>query len=161
MKLRRYQSSDCAELSWLFYHTVHTVNRKDYEPYQLDAWATATVDLEAWDRSFLQHHTLVVEKDRGLIGFGDMDRMGYLDRIYVHRDYQRMGVASMILDELERLTLNRNTEIKKFVTYGSITARPFLEKKGYAVIHQNTVVRKGVTLNNFFMEKLISANKEG
>ena len=41
---------------------VHSVNAADYSPQQLDAWASGQVDLEAWDRSFREHCTLVAEK---------------------------------------------------------------------------------------------------
>ena len=30
MTNREYQSSDCKEITELFYHTVHTVNARDY-----------------------------------------------------------------------------------------------------------------------------------
>lgn len=30
MEIRKYHPSDCRELTELFYHTVHTVNAKDY-----------------------------------------------------------------------------------------------------------------------------------
>lgn len=39
MELRRYQQPDCKEITELFYHTVHTVNAKDYTKEQLDVWA--------------------------------------------------------------------------------------------------------------------------
>ena len=60
MQIRKYRPSDCRELAELFYDTVHTVNAGDYTKEQLDAWATGHVDLEAWDRSFREHHTLAV-----------------------------------------------------------------------------------------------------
>ena len=34
MMLRKYQSSDCKEIAELFYHTVNTVNAKDYTQEQ-------------------------------------------------------------------------------------------------------------------------------
>ncbi len=46
MVIRAYQTSDCENLAELFYHTVHTVNAKDYTKEQLNVWATGTVDLE-------------------------------------------------------------------------------------------------------------------
>lgn len=85
MQIRKYRPSDCRELAELFYDTVHTVNAGDYTKEQLDAWATGHVDLEAWDRSFREHHTLVALEDGAVIGFGDIDGSGYLDRLYVHR----------------------------------------------------------------------------
>lgn len=71
MQIRKYRPSDCRELAELFYDTVHTVNAGDYTKEQLDAWATGHVDLEAWDRSFREHHTLVALEDGAVIGFGD------------------------------------------------------------------------------------------
>lgn len=52
MVIREYNSNDSPFMSKLFYDTVHTVNAKDYTNEQLDAWATGTVDLEEWNRSF-------------------------------------------------------------------------------------------------------------
>lgn len=148
MILRNYKQSDCAELARLFYHTVHCVNAGDYSREQLDAWATGKVDLEAWNESFRKHHTVVAEVDGIVIGFGDMDETGYLDRLYVHKDHQRQGVATAICDELEQ-----NTKAVVFSTHASITARPFFEKRGYTVIREQQVERRGVLLTNFVMHK--------
>ena len=79
MIIRPYQPEDCEALARLFYETVHTVNAKDYTEQQLNAWATGTVDLEAWDRSLTAHFTLVAEENGVITGFGDMDPTGYLD----------------------------------------------------------------------------------
>lgn len=155
IKLRSYQSSDCKELSELFYNTVHTVNQKDYTLEQLDAWADGHVDLAAWDASFLAHHTVVAEEDGRLIGFGDMDQSGYLDRLYVHKDYQGRGIAKALCDCLE----NRGREAQKagdrFTTHASITARPFFERRGYRVVKEQQVERRGQKLTNYVMEKLL------
>ena len=58
MQLREYQPSDCAQMTELFYQTVHSVNAKDYTKEQLDAWAIGEVDLQAWDKSFRAHKTI-------------------------------------------------------------------------------------------------------
>ena len=148
MTLRDYTKTDCAELAELFYDTVHTVNAKDYTQEQLDAWATGKVNLEAWNESFQAHHTVVAEMDGKIVGFGDMDETGYLDRLYVHRDYQRRGVAAAICDALEQ-----RTKAAEFTTHASITARPFFEKRGYTVAREQQVERRGVWLTNFVMKK--------
>lgn len=148
MILRNYSAADCPEMAELFYNTVHTVNAKDYSWEQLDAWATGQVDIEAWNRSFLAHHTVVAQQDGKIVGFGDMDETGYLDRLYVHMDYQRRGVATAICNALES-----NARSAVFTTHASVTARPFLEKRGYAVVREQQVERKGVLLTNFVMRK--------
>ncbi len=77
MLIREYTTSDCERLAELFYETVHSVNAKDYTKEQLTVWATGDVNLSVWDKSFLEHKTLVaVEKDV-IVGFGDIDNTGY------------------------------------------------------------------------------------
>ena len=148
MKIRNYQSVDCKELAELFYDTVHAVNAKDYTEEQVCAWATGKADLELWNRSFQEHYTMVAVEDGRIIGFGDMDKTGYLDRLYVHKDYQGKGVATAICDRLEHAVQG------KIVTHASITAKPFFEKRGYRVIKEQQVERQGVLLTNFVMEKI-------
>lgn len=146
--LRDYKPEDCKYLAHLFYDTVHVVNAKDYTEEQLNVWAIGSVDLEKWNRSFLEHYTIVSLKDGVIAGFGDMDKTGYLDRLYVHKDYQRMGIATAICDKLEGMV-----DADNYVTHASITARPFFEKRGYKVTKEQQVERQGVLLTNYVMEK--------
>lgn len=131
----------------LFYNTVHTVNAKDYTKEQLDVWATGRVDLGKWNQSFQEHDTVVAVEDERIIGFGDMNNTGYLDRLYVHKDYQNKGVATALCNKLEQAVQG------KIITHASITARPFFEKRGYKVIKEQQVARQGIMLTNFIMEK--------
>ena len=147
MIIREYRPADCKEIEKLFYDTVHTVNARDYTEAQLAAWATGTVYSEGWDRSFREHYTLVALDDKLIIGFGNIDKSGYLDKLYVHKDYQRKGVAAAICDRLEAV------EAETIITHASITARPFFEKRGYTVVREQQVERQGVILKNYVMKK--------
>lgn len=138
---------DCKELTELFYNTVHTVNIKDYTQEQLNVWATGKVELEKWNKSLQENYSLVVIENDIIIGFGDIDKTGYLDRLYVHKDYQGKGVATTICNKLEK-------EVQgKIFTHASITAKTFFEKRGYKVVKEQQVERQGVILINYVMEK--------
>lgn len=106
------------------------------------------MDLKAWDASFRAHKTIIAVKNGEIVGFGDMDETGYLDRLYVHKDYQGQGVASAICDELERFAAG-----KTFTTHASITAKLFFQHRGYHVVRKQEVIRHGVALTSFVMEK--------
>ena len=151
MEIRKYKTADCTEIVNLFYETVHTINAKDYTKSQLDVWATDKIDIVAWDESFLRHNTLVAVENNIIVGFGDMDNNGYLDRLYVHKDYQGKGIATAVTIELEELAKLQGTLF--FSTHASITAKPFFEKCGYHIVSKNKVIRYGVKLVNFIMEK--------
>lgn len=148
--LRAYKPEDCKALAELFYETVHSVNTKDYTKEQVDVWATGTVDLERWNASFLEHFTVIAEEENVITGFGDISDAGYLDRLYVHKEYQHRGIASAICDKLEAHAKGKICE-----THASITARPFFESRGYAVVREQEVVRKGVILKNYQMKKQV------
>lgn len=150
MILRKYKTSDCENLAKLFFETVHSVNAKDYSKEELNAWATGNVTLDAWDKSFLEHYTIVaLEKDM-IIGFGDIDKTGYLDRLYVHKDYQGQGVATAICDDLENAI-----KVNVITTHSSITALSFFLNRGYKKIKEQIVERNGVQLKNYIMEKKV------
>lgn len=151
MEIRKYKTADCAEIAELFFETVHAINAKDYTKPQLDAWANGKIDIATWDKTFLEHNTLVAEENNIIVGFGDMDSNGYFDRLYVHKDYQGKGIAKAMATELERLAEMQG--ISFFSTYASVTAKPFFEKLGYCVVSENKVVRNGIELTNFLMEK--------
>ncbi len=150
MIIREYIQSDCIELTKLFYNTVHTVNAKDYTKEQLNVWATGKVDLEKWNQSLLEHYTLIAIESNRIVGFGDIDKTGYLDRLYIHKDYQRKGIAAALCDRLEQ-----TNNVTKIITHASITAKGFFEKRGYSVINQQQVKREGIILINYVMEKNI------
>ncbi|WP_369283577.1 GNAT family N-acetyltransferase [Oscillibacter sp. GMB15532] len=151
MELRNYKPEDCVALAELFFNTVHSINARDYTNPQLNAWATGNVDISVWNKSFLAHNTLVAEINRVIVGFGDMDDTGYLDKLFVHKDYQGKGIAAAIINKLEQQAGLKN--ISLFTTHASITAKPFFEKHGYFVVQENLVVRNDIKLTNFIMEK--------
>lgn len=148
MFLRMYNTFDCESLAELFYQTVHNVNAKDYTKEQLDVWAPGNVNLKEWDKSFLEHFTIVAIKNEVIVGFGDVDKTGYLDRLFVHKDYQGQGIASAICDELEQ-----QVHTNKIITHASITAKMFFEQRGYRIMKEQQVIKNGNSLMNYVMEK--------
>ncbi|MCL2382908.1 MAG: GNAT family N-acetyltransferase [Oscillospiraceae bacterium] len=151
MNIRKYRQEDCEEVYELFYNTVHSVNLKDYSQEQVDVWARRDVDVEAWGQSFLEHYSIVAHKDGVIVGFGDINDEGYLDRLYVHKEYQGIGIATMILNDLEKYAEDK--DIKTITTDASITLKPVLEKRGYVLVKEQTVELKGQLLTNFHMIK--------
>lgn len=146
LKIRRYKNTDCETLSELFYETVHSVNAKDYTTEQLFAWAKDCEQLNSRRNDLFQQYTLIAESDREIVGFGSIDKYGYLDLLFVHKDFQNRGIATTLCNELEK-------GFDRIKTYASITAKPFFEKRGYKVIKEQHVDRSGVSLKNYEMYK--------
>lgn len=144
--MREYREEDQAEILSLFYETVHTVNAKDYKEKQLDAWAPQDNDYEHLNAALRNNLTLLAIEDGKITGFADIDENGYLDHLFVHKDYQRRGIASALCSRIEE-------GFKRIETHASITARPFFEKRGYVVVKAQDVEIRGEVLRNYVMEK--------
>ena len=153
MKLREYHSEDCKEIVKLFYDTVHSVNSIDYTESQINAWASKDIDLLKWDNKLSNNYSVVADKDNIIVGFGDVDSTGYFDHLYVNKDYQRIGIATLIADEIEGYVYRHG--IKIITTDASITAKPFFEKRKYIVQKAQIVDVRGQLLNNFKMQKIL------
>lgn len=104
--------------------------------------------MEKWNQSLQAHYSIVAVENEAIVGFGDIDSTGYLDRLFVQADHQRKGIASAICDQLEQAVPGNIT------THASITAKPFFEKRGYTVVKGQQIERQGVALTNFAMEKI-------
>lgn len=153
ISLRGYRPADLDALGQLFYETVHTVNAVDYTPEQLDAWAPGAIDRARWDRTLTEHFTRIAQIGDQIVGFGDLADGGYLDRLYVHRDFQHCGVATVLCDALEEHARSQGALVVE--THASITARPFFEKRGYRVIREQQVERAGVRMTNYVMVRTL------
>lgn len=154
MEIRAYQESDISQLISLFYETVHSVNKQHYSQEQLDAWAPKeekALKLNTWSTSLRQNITYVAEMNGYIVGFSDMTMEGHLDRLYVHKDFQGQGVASVLVNKLEQEA--RILGLNEINTEASITAKPFFERHGYELVAQQSVERKGVQLVNYRMRK--------
>lgn len=153
MEFREYKNTDLHAVMDLFYVTVHEVNKNDYSEEQLDAVAPKDANEYHWEKSLEKNHTIVVEEDDKLIAFGNIGKTGYLDRLYVHPDYLRKGIASKLVEELEEYAKKHGSHVINVTS--SITSKAFFESKGYAVIEEQINERRGERLLRYLMEKKI------
>lgn len=76
-------------------------------------------DLEKWNISLQEYFSIVAVDDDVIVVFGDIDKTGCLDRLYVHSDYQGKGIATAIFNQLEAAVQG------SIVTHASVTASSF------------------------------------
>jgi GNAT superfamily N-acetyltransferase len=154
--IRPFQPSDSPEVGRLFHTTVHTVNRRDYTPQQLAAWAPEVPPPEHWAGRAATRRIFVAEEAGAILGFGELRTLGaYLDCLYTRHDAQGRGVATALVAAIE--TEARKIGLPRLHTDASITARAFFERRGFALIAPQSVVVRGVTLTNFRMQKELTS----
>lgn len=71
--------------------------------------------------------------------------------MFVHKDFQGKGIATILLNEIERYATARG--IMRITSEVSLTARPFFEKRGYIVEVEQKRKANQLYLTNFGWRK--------
>ncbi|MEH2069180.1 MAG: GNAT family N-acetyltransferase [Nostoc sp.] len=151
--IREYRLSDTKAIVKLFYDTIHEINIGDYTQEQVDAWAPKNMDYEVWHKRLQTKLPYIAEDNGEIVGFGELEADGHIDCFYCHSKYQRKGIGSKLLTHLENTAKLQG--IKRLYTEASITAKPFFQNKGFSIVREQQVERRGVWLQNYVMEKCL------
>jgi putative acetyltransferase len=155
LKLRPFCLDDAEACLTLFRDCVHRVNSRDYSPDQIEAWASPSIDLEAWRSRFDDRFAYVAMEDDCIVGFTDMTREGHLDRLFVSADHQGRGIARGLVRRLLKDAIDHS--IEEITTDASITAKPSFERMGFSVVREQSVECRGVWLTNYRMRRAVQA----
>ncbi len=153
MHVRKFKSGEELELWQLFHDTIHQVNKADYTTEQITAWSPESPDIEQWSARIHGISPFVVDREGVLVGYADIQPNGYIDHFYVHHQWQRRGVGSLLMRKIHEVAEENN--ISKLFSDVSITARPFFESWGFEVEQEQLVKIRGSELKNFKMVKTL------
>ena len=150
--IRAALQSDAVELKNLFQNTVLAINRRDYSQAEVEDWASGGDDLSNIENMIKTHYFIVaVNQQSEIVGFSSITSQGYLHSMFVHKDFQGEGIATMLLNEIEQYAITNG--IMRITSEVSLTARPFFEKKGYIVEEEQKRKANQLSLTNFWMAK--------
>ena len=146
--LRPFGKDRADDLMEIFVLAIQRTCAKDYSEEQRDAWASSLGKDALAARLESSLALLAFLGDRP-IGFGNLEGGRHLDLLYVHPDYQGLGAGSMICAALEAHAGGY------FHAEASLTARGFFQRRGYSLLREESVLRKGVALPRFRMAKKV------
>lgn len=150
--LRPLTVQDIPQMQELFRATVLTVNARDYTGEEVEDWASCGDSIEHWKELLSANNYIgAVDTQGRIIGFSSMNCNGHLHSMFVHKDWQGKGVASMLLLEVEKMASEYG--VHKICTEVSVTARPFFEKRGYMVVAEQKAKANKLYMTNYRMEK--------
>ena len=151
MTFKNATISDLKEMQELYIETIKHVCKNDYNSAQIDVWISGVKNTERWVVVINTQFVLLAIIEDQIVGFGTLKDGNYIDFFYIHKDFQRQGIADRLLTELQ---LEAKKQHSKVITSDvSITARPFFEKKGFIVKAEQRNIRFGIELINYKMEK--------
>jgi putative acetyltransferase len=155
LRIRQYDLHDAPAIAQLFYETIHSINRKDYSEEEVRAVAPEVPDADIWHLRMSQRHTLVAEDNSQILAFAELESDGHLDMFYCRADAVGRGIGRQLYRTVEAQAAELS--IVRLFAEVSITARPFFERCGFSIVQQQIVVRQGIKLTNYVMEKRLRA----
>ncbi|WP_336835581.1 MULTISPECIES: GNAT family N-acetyltransferase [Sphingobacterium] len=151
LTLRKGILKDLQEILILFSGTIETVCANDYNNEQIVAWISSVNNTGRWHRLIEDQYFIVAVLNQKIVGFASLAHGDYIDVLYVHKDFQRQGIAQQLYNALEtEATTHKNTILTADV---SKTAKPFFEANGFKVIAEQIQIRTEVEIPNYNMKK--------
>jgi len=152
--VRDYCPDDVQDLANIYFNTIHQINIEHYTEAQVDVWAPkSSLETEGWAKKFLRTNPIIALAGNKIVGFAEFEPDGHIDCFYCHHEWIGKGVGSALMSEI--LIRAKSSHIDRIFSEVSITARPFFEKQGFMVLAEQKMVRNGIELTNFKMERKI------
>jgi len=156
MLIRNFIPGEEIELRHLFMSSVHTLARDFYTEEQLDAWAPADYDKQAWASKIAALRPFVATVDGQVAGYADLQETGYIDHFFVSGDFSGRGVGSALVQHIHGVAAKRG--VLRLSAYVSLSAEKFFTKHGFLVDERQTAVVMGIPLTNARMSKALPGN---
>lgn len=157
--LRPMLAGDAPMLAAIFAASIEGLTGDDYSEAQQEAWAQAAEDDVAFGKKLAGQLTLIATIQSSPVGFASLKGADHIDMLYVHPSVAGQGVATLLIDALEKLAGARGA--KTLTVDASDTAEPLFRKRGYVAKQRNTVTLNGEWLANTTMQKALADNAPG
>jgi putative acetyltransferase len=149
--VRTVKISDMKQMQKMFVDTISVICKNDYSSEEIRVWTSSVENTQLWINRLTSQYFLVAELDNQIVGYASLEKVDYLDFLYVHKNFQRQGIANMLFSKIEQEAINRQaTTLNSDV---SLTARPFFEKMGFKVLETQRNIMGGVEIINYKMNK--------
>jgi putative acetyltransferase len=153
--IRDFRIGDETRLREVFFSSVHQLAAGEYGSEQLSAWAPQQYCGEEWAGRVRAMRPFVAEVDGRVVGYADVQACGYIDHFFVDGSYFRAGVGSAIMVHIHVVAAERG--IAELFSDVSLSAEAFFKHHAFTCENRNTVVVRGVAMENVRMRKKLPA----
>src|SRR4051794_34805359 len=108
--LRPFLSEDTPVLASIFAAAVEQLTGDDYNEAQQQAWASVVDDEDEFSKRLAGQLTLIATLQNSPVGFASLKGADHIDMVYVHPGAAGQGVASMLIEALEKLAAGRGAK---------------------------------------------------
>ncbi|QQN67288.1 GNAT family N-acetyltransferase [Bradyrhizobium diazoefficiens] len=152
--LRPFLPDDVPMLAAIFAASIKELTGDDYSEAQQQAWMEVA-ESEEFGKHLAADLTLIATLDGSPVGFASLRGADHIRMLYVHPAVPRRGIATMLVDALEKLAAGRGATA--LTVDASDNAQSFFAKRGYTAQQRNSVTINDEWLANTTMKKTLGA----
>lgn len=156
MIIRDFIPGEQSSLRQIFMSSVHEIASSFYTKEQLDAWAPSTHDEQQWAEKIAALRPFVAEVDGYVAGYADLQDSGYIDHFFVSGQFAGLGVGSALMAHIHQAAAAR--AIPELSAHVSLAAESFFSKHGFTVTKRQSVIVRGIAMENVLMVKPLLAS---
>jgi putative acetyltransferase len=153
--LRPFLPADAAICAAIAEASIAELTGDEYTESQQEAWIAAFPDEDDLLERLSGQLTLMATLGESSVGFASLEGTDHVDMLYVHPSAVRQGVATSLIDALERLAAARGA--KTLSADVSDSAQKFFAGRGYVAQQRNTILRGDEWLGNTTMAKTLAS----
>ena len=153
MYIRKMHDDEYDEVIKLITKTVHSVCKNDYSKKELAAWAPENFDSKKFQNALKDCLNLVAFEKNTITGFISIERNGYINRLYTHKDFLHRGIATALLQKAQIWA--KENGIFELTLDSSKTAEGFYIKNGFKKSGISVMQRDDVVFRNTVMKKIL------
>jgi putative acetyltransferase len=154
--LRPFLPADAPICAAIAQASVAELTGDDYTESQQEAWIAAFPDEDELGQLLSAQLTLIATLGESSVGFASLKGPDHIDMLYVHPEAVGQGVATALIDALEKLAGARGAT--KLTADVSDTAQGFFSQRGYVAQQRNSIPRGDEWLANTTMTKALEAS---
>lgn len=146
--------ADESTLRQIFKDSILGISASYYSSSQLSQWA-AVANNEAYWLNLVKTQYCVIGLYKNIpAGYASLTENGFVDHLYVSTPFQRRGLGSALLQQIEIHAKRLN--ITQLETDASLVAAPVFKKMGYQIVKEYTKLFNGESYHNSILIKLLA-----
>ncbi len=116
----------------LFYQTVTTYGAKIFTKSEIKMYSRLATNKVYWLEKFKKDFIYNAKLNGEIVGSFSMDALGTIEYVFVHINYQELGIAKDLYKTIEEVALQSN--IKTLTTQVNELTKAFFEKNGFEIV---------------------------
>ncbi len=131
-QISKATNNDLPLMQRLFYQTVTIYGSKIFTKEEVKIFSRLALDNDHWRKKFVSDFVYNAKLNGEIIGSFSLSKLGEIEYVFVHQNYQGRGIAKKLYKTLEQVA--QEAGITTLTTKINTNMKAFFNKNGFEII---------------------------